>query len=167
MPETAPAPISVQVNGQREEVRTEPDTPLLYVLRNHLGLPGTRFGCGLSLCGSCLVLLDGRPAYSCDTPMWSVGDQEVTTVEGLSPPGAPHPVAQAILDTQAAQCGYCISGIVVGAAALLATNSDPTEAEVRAALDRNLCRCGAHNRIVRAVRAAAIRATDPSRATRS
>jgi nicotinate dehydrogenase subunit A len=169
MPETEPAPISVQVNGQREEVRTEPDTPLLYVLRNHLGLPGTRFGCGLGLCGSCLVLIDGRPAYSCDTPMWSVGDRDVTTVEGLSPPGEPHPVAQAILDTQAAQCGYCISGIVVGAAALLADNPDPTEAEVRAALDRNLCRCGAHNRIVRAVRAAAatIRATDPSRATRS
>ncbi len=155
MPETEPVPICVQVNGQREQVRTEPDTPLLYVLRNHLGLPGTRFGCGLSLCGSCLVLLDGRPAYSCDTPMWSVGDREVTTVEGLSPPGEPHPVARAILDAQAAQCGYCISGIVVGAAALLAENCDPTEAEVRAALDRNLCRCGAHNRIVRAVLAAA------------
>lgn len=148
-------PTVVRVNGRPAEVRTEPDTALLYVLRNHLGLKGTRFGCGLGLCGACFVLVDGRPAYSCDTPIWAVGDREVTTVEGLSPPGRPHPVAKAIIDQQAAQCGYCISGIVVGAAGLLAENDDPTEAEVRAALDRNLCRCGAHNRIVRAVLAAA------------
>jgi nicotinate dehydrogenase subunit A len=146
---------TVRVNGKREEVRTEQDTALLYVLRNHLGLKGTRFGCGLGLCGACFVLIDGRPEYSCDTPMWAVGDREVTTVEGLGTPGRPHPVAQAIVDGQAAQCGYCISGIVVAAAALLTANPNPAEDDVREALDRNLCRCGAHNRIIRAVLSAA------------
>ena len=125
------------------------------MLRNHLGLTGTRFGCGLGLCGACLVLIDGRPAYSCDTPMWAVEGRDVTTVEGLGVSGRPHPAAQAIIDGQAAQCGYCISGVVISAAGLLAVNDDPSEDEVRAALDRNLCRCGAHNRIVRAVLAAA------------
>ena len=153
---------TVLVNGVRSEVHTEPDTALLYVLRNHLGLKGTRFGCGLGLCGACLVLIDGHPEYSCEMPLWALGDRAVTTVEGLSAPGHLHPVAQAIVDEQAAQCGYCISGIVVAAAALLRENDDPTDAEVRAVLDRNLCRCGAHNRIVRAVLAAAaeIRATE-------
>jgi nicotinate dehydrogenase subunit A len=146
---------TVRVNGKREEVRTEQDTALLYVLRNHLGLKGTRFGCGLGLCGACFVLIDGHPEYSCDTPMWAVEGREVTTVEGLGTAGRPHPVAQAIVDGQAAQCGYCISGIVVAAAALLTANPDPTEDTVREALDRNLCRCGAHNRIIRAVLAAA------------
>ena len=146
---------TVLVNGLRREVHTEPDTALLYVLRNHLGLKGTRFGCGLGLCGACLVLVDGHPEYSCDTPLWALGDRAVTTVEGLSPPGHPHPVARAIVDGQAAQCGYCISGVVVAATVLLRENDDPTDADVRAALDRNLCRCGAHNRIVRAVLAAA------------
>jgi nicotinate dehydrogenase subunit A len=146
---------TVRVNGKREDVRTEQDTALLYVLRNHLGLKGTRFGCGLGLCGACFVLIDGRPEFSCDTPMWAVEGREVTTVEGLGTAGRPHPVAQAIVDGQAAQCGYCISGIVVAAAALLTANPDPTEDDVRAALDRNLCRCGAHNRIIRAVLAAA------------
>jgi nicotinate dehydrogenase subunit A len=155
MPDTDLVRVTVLVNGRPEEVRTEPDTALLYVLRNHLGLKGTRFGCGLGLCGACLVLIDGHPAYSCDTPLRAVRDREVTTMEGLGTPGRPHPVAQAILDGQAAQCGYCISGVVVGAAGLLAENHDPSEDEVRSALDRNLCRCGAHNRIVRAVLAAA------------
>ena len=155
MADTDPIRVAVLVNGRREEVHTEQDTALLYVLRNHLGLKGTRFGCGLGLCGACLVLIDGRPAYSCDTPMWTVEDREVITVEGLGAPERPHPVAQAIIDGQAAQCGFCISGVVISAAGLLATNDDPSEDEVRAALDRNLCRCGAHNRIVRAVLAAA------------
>jgi len=146
---------TVRVNGHDQEVTTEPDTALLYVLRNHLGLKGTRFGCGLGLCGSCFVLIDGHPSYSCDTPLSAVGAREVTTVEGLSSSDGPHPVARAIVDGQAAQCGYCISGIVVTAAALLERNADPTADEVRQALDRNLCRCGAHNRIVRAVQAAA------------
>jgi nicotinate dehydrogenase subunit A len=155
MSDTAPAPRGVRVNGRDERVHTEPDTALLYVLRNHLGLKGTRFGCGLGLCGSCFVLIDGQPAYSCNTPMWSVADREVTTVEGLGSQEHPHPVARAIVEGQAAQCGYCISGIVVAAAALLSEDDDPSADDVRAALDRNLCRCGAHNRIVRAVLSAA------------
>jgi nicotinate dehydrogenase subunit A len=146
---------SLTVNGRHYEVDAEDDTPLLYVLRNHLGLKGTRFGCGAGLCGACFVLVDGRPVYSCDTPLWSVADMSISTVEGLGVDGEPHPVARALIAGQAAQCGYCMSGIVVAAAALLAANPDPTEAEVRAALDANLCRCGSHNRVVRAVRGAA------------
>ncbi len=143
--------------GERpaREVCAEPDTPLLYVLRNHLGLKGTRFGCGLGVCGACLVLVDGAPTYSCDTPLWSVDGKDVTTIEGLGDDGEPHPVARSIVTHQAAQCGYCMSGIVVRAARLLADDPDPSEAEVRAALDDNLCRCGSHNRVVRAVLAAA------------
>jgi nicotinate dehydrogenase subunit A len=143
------------VNGRRCEVRAEDDTPLLYVLRNHLGLKGTRFGCGLGLCGSCFVLADGHPIYSCDTPLSSVADRSICTVEGLGADGEPHPVARALIAGQAAQCGYCMSGIVVAAAALLAANPDPTEDQVRTALDPNLCRCGSHNRVVRAVLSAA------------
>jgi nicotinate dehydrogenase subunit A len=145
----------VHVNGRTRRVDADGDTALLYVLRNHLGLKGTRFGCGLGVCGACTVLVDGHQAYSCDTPLWAVAGKAVTTVEGLGGDGLPHPVARAIVDHQAAQCGYCMSGIVVSAAALLAANPDPTESEVRAALDANLCRCGAHNRVVRAVLAAA------------
>ncbi len=147
--------IAVCVNGQQRDVRTERDTALLYVLRNHLGLKGTRFGCGLGLCGACMVLVDGRAVYSCDTPVWSVQDSEVTTVEGLGTPDEPHPLTRALVAEQAAQCGYCMSGVIIAAAELLGGNEDPSDAEVRAALDRNLCRCGAHNRIVRAVLAAA------------
>lgn len=148
-----------RANGEVRQVRAEPDTALLHVLRGHLDLKGTRFGCGLGLCGSCLVLVDGQAVYSCDIPLWSVEGKDVTTVEGLGD----HPVTRALVDEQAAQCGYCVSGIVVAAAALLARNPEPTETEVREALDRNLCRCGAHNRIVRAVLAAAseIRAGTP------
>jgi nicotinate dehydrogenase subunit A len=145
----------VHVNGRTHLVGADDDTAMLYVLRNHLGLKGTRFGCGLGVCGACSVLVDGHRVYSCDTPLWAVNGKEVTTVEGLGTDGEPHPVARAIVEHQAAQCGYCMSGIVVSAAALLATNPDPSEAEVRAALDDNLCRCGAHNRVVRAVLAAA------------
>mgnify|MGYP002713830080 CR=1 FL=1 len=146
---------SIEVNGVVREVTTEDDTPLLYVLRNHLGLKGTRFGCGQGLCGACLVLIDGRPDFSCSVPMWAVDGRVVTTIEGLGTPETPHPVAQAFVAGQAAQCGYCISGMIVGAVGLLRENDAPSEDEVRAALDRNLCRCGAHNRIVRAVQAAA------------
>ena len=146
---------SLTVNGQRRVVRAADDTPLLYVLRNHLDLKGTRFGCGLGLCGACFVLADGRPIYSCDAPLWSVADKSIRTVEGLGTDGEPHPVARALIAGQAAQCGYCMSGIVVAAAALLADNPEPTEAEVRTALDPNLCRCGSHNRVVRAVLSAA------------
>ena len=155
MAEEAPKASAVVVNGRVREVCAEPDTPLLYVLRNHLGLKGTRFGCGLGVCGACLVLVDGHPTYSCDTPLWSVDGKEVTTVEGLGADGEPHPVARSIVAHQAAQCGYCMSGIVERAARLLAENPDPSDADVRAALDQNLCRCGSHNRVVRAVLAAA------------
>jgi len=155
MPDPAPGAAYVLVNGAHHEVLTEPDTPLIYVLRNHLGLKGTRYGCGATTCGACLVLVDDRPTYSCDTPLWAVGGKATTTVEGLGSAAAPHPVARALLAEQAAQCGYCISGIVVAAAALLARQPEPSEAEVREALDGHLCRCGAHNRIVRAVLAAA------------
>lgn len=146
---------TIEVNGVRQEVDTEDDTPLLYVLRNHLGLKGTRFGCGQGLCGACLVLIDGHPDYSCNVPIWAVDGRAVTTIEGLGTPEQPHPVTRAFVAAQAAQCGYCISGMVIGATGLLSENDDPTDDEVRAGLDRNLCRCGAHNRIVRAVQAAA------------
>jgi nicotinate dehydrogenase subunit A len=145
----------VRVNGHARQVQAEDDTALLYVLRNHLGLKGTRFGCGLGVCGACSVLVDGQRVYSCNTPLWSVKGKEVTTVEGLGSDGVPHPVARAIVEHQAAQCGFCMSGIVICAAGLLATNPDPSDAEVRAALDDNLCRCGAHNRVVHAVLTAA------------
>jgi nicotinate dehydrogenase subunit A len=152
---SVPSAVRLTVNGELREVHAEDDTPLLYVLRNHLGLKGTRFGCGLGMCGACFVLADGQPIYSCDTPLWSVRDKEICTVEGLTSEAGPHRVARAILEAQAAQCGYCMSGIVVAAAALLAENPSPSEAEVRAALDPNLCRCGSQNRVVRAVLAAA------------
>ena len=143
------------VNGQRRQLSTEPDTTLLHVLRNDLGLKGTRFGCGMGLCGACFVLLDGRPAPSCDIPMWSAAGKEVTTVEGLADGDKLHPLQEAFLAEQAAQCGYCISGILVSAAALLAENPHPDERDVVAALDRNLCRCGSQGRIIRAVLRAA------------
>jgi nicotinate dehydrogenase subunit A len=145
----------LEVNGQRRSVSAAPDTPLLYVLRNDLGLVGSRFGCGTGQCGACFVMVDGKALPSCDTPLWSVAGKKVTTVEGLSKGGELHPVQKALLAEQAAQCGYCISGIAVAAAAFLESNRDPSESEVRAALDRNLCRCGAHNRVVRAVLRAA------------
>ena len=144
-------PTALTVNGVDHKVDADPDTPLLYVLRDHLGLKGTRFGCGLGQCGACHVLLDGRAVTSCDTPLWAVAGRAVTTVEGLGSDEQPHPLRQAFTEEQAAQCGYCLSGILVSAAALLAENPGADEEQVRAALDRNLCRCGSHNRIVRAV----------------
>ncbi|MFL6573931.1 MAG: (2Fe-2S)-binding protein [Burkholderiales bacterium] len=145
----------LEVNGQRRSVSAGPDTPLLYVLRNDLGLVGSRFGCGNGQCGACFVIVDGKAVPSCDTPLWSVAGKKVTTVEGLAKGGELHPVQKALLAEQAAQCGYCISGIAVAAAAFLSSNQDPSEQQVREALDRNLCRCGAHNRVVRAVLRAA------------
>ncbi len=144
-------PFLLKVNGAQLEVRAEENTPLLYVLRNHLGLKGPRFGCGADQCGSCHVLIDGRSVPSCDTPLWAATGKEIVTVEGLGTPEAPHPLQRAFIAEQAGQCGYCSSGILIGAAALLAGNPRPSEIEVRAALDRHLCRCGSHNRIVRAV----------------
>jgi nicotinate dehydrogenase subunit A len=145
----------IEVNGVRRSVSAAPDTPLLYVLRNDLGLAGSRYGCGTGQCGACFVMVDGKAMPSCDAPLWSVSGKKITTVEGLAKEGARHPMQQALLDEQAAQCGYCISGIAVTAVAFLSENKNPTEDQVRAMLDRNLCRCGAHNRIVRAVMRAA------------
>ena len=145
----------IEVNGVRRSVSADPDTPLLYVLRNDLGLPGSRYGCGSGQCGACFVMVDGKAMPSCDAPLWSVSNKSITTVEGLGKNGELHPVQKALLAEQAAQCGYCISGIAVTAAAFLAQNSNPSEQQVREALDRNLCRCGAHNRVVRAVMRAA------------
>lgn len=145
----------LHVNGAEHRVRVAADTPLLYVLREDLGLKGPRFGCGTGSCGACFVLLDGQPTSSCDLPVWAAAGKPVTTVEGLGTPEHPHPLQRAFVDEQAAQCGYCISGILVSAAALLAADGSPSEDEVKAALDRNLCRCGSHGRIVRAVLRAA------------
>jgi len=145
------------LNGAQVSVDLPGGTPLIDVLRGHLGLLGTRFGCGSELCGSCMVLLDGKAQFSCTLPLDAAAGRTICTVEGLGTPEAPHPVQSALLAAQAGQCGFCLSGVVVSAAALLGANPDPSEAEIRAALDRNLCRCGAHNRIVRAVRDAAAR----------
>lgn len=153
---TAVAPsVMLTVNGVERAVEADPDTPLLAVLRGPLGLPGTRFGCGMNQCGACNVLIEDRAVASCDTPLWAAAGKAITTVEGLGSPERPHPLQAAFIAEQAMQCGYCISGILLSAAALLKRNPDPSEAEVRAALDRNLCRCGAHNRMVRAVLRAA------------
>jgi nicotinate dehydrogenase subunit A len=145
----------LEVNGHRRSVSAAPDTPLLYVLRNDLGLVGSRFGCGTGQCGACFVIVEDKAVPSCDTPLWSVSGKKIVTVEGLAKGSELHPVQQALLDEQAAQCGFCISGIAIAAVALLQNNSRPSESEVRTALDRNLCRCGAHNRVVRAVLSAA------------
>ena len=142
---------SLNVNGVPREVDAPEDTPLLHVLRDRLGLKGTRFGCGLNQCGSCHVLIDGKSVPACDTPLWAATGKRVVTVEGLGTPDKPHALQQAFIDEQAAQCGYCLSGILVTAAALLDAVKSPTEAQVREALDKHLCRCGSHNRIVRAV----------------
>ena len=147
--------MNVTVNGATREVVAKPDTPLLYVLRNDFGLVGSRFGCGSGQCGACYVLLDGRPMASCDLPVSFAAGKQVTTVEGLGANGALHAVQRALIAEQAAQCGYCMSGIAVSAAALLAANKRPTEAQVRAALDKHLCRCGSHNRVVKALLRAA------------
>lgn len=148
--------IPLVVNGTPVDVDCPDDTPLLYALRNDLGLLGTRFGCGLGLCGACNVLVDGRAVHSCDLPVSAVTGAEITTVEGLGGDGL-HPLQEAFVDEQAFQCGYCSSGITVTAAALLARDPSADDAAVRAALDGNLCRCGAHLRILRAIRAVAER----------
>jgi nicotinate dehydrogenase subunit A len=147
--------ISLKVNGSQRSVPAEPDTPLLYVLRNDLALNGAKFGCGLAQCGACTVLLGGRAVRSCVTQIDTIGEAEITTIEGLGTVDKPHPLQQAFIDMQAAQCGYCINGMIMAAKDLLDQKPHPTEAEVREALTQNLCRCGTHNRIVRAVLRAA------------
>jgi nicotinate dehydrogenase subunit A len=150
-----PEIVKLIVNGEQRAVEADPAAPLLGILRNHLGLTGTHFGCGVNQCGACNVLIDGQAVASCDTPLWAAAGKSIVTVEGLGTTERPHPLQRAFLAEQAGQCGYCLSGILISAAALLARSPDPSEAEVRSALDRNLCRCGAHNRIVRAVLRAA------------
>ena len=146
---------TLRINGAEHTVEADRRTPLLDVLRNDLTLKGTRFGCGDEQCGACNVLVDGYAVASCATPVWAAADKTITTVEGLGSAANPHALQEAFLHEQAAQCGYCTSGMLMSAAALLLRVPQPTEDEVRDALDRNLCRCGAHNRIVRAVLRAA------------
>jgi aerobic-type carbon monoxide dehydrogenase small subunit (CoxS/CutS family) len=147
--------ISLTVNGQTHQVDVDPDTPLLYVLRNELALNGAKYGCGLGQCGACTVLLDDKPAFSCLLPVAALKDRKVRTIESLSVDGKPGPVPAAFETEQAAQCGYCIAGMIVRAQALLERNSRPTDEEVRHYLAPNLCRCGTHMRILRAVHRAA------------
>ena len=148
--------IALTVNGQPRTLQVEADRPLLDVLRHELGLKATRLGCGLGQCGACTVLLDGRAVTACDTPLWSVAGKEVTTLEGLGTREAPHPLQAAFVEEQALQCGWCTSGLIMRAAELLQQQPHADEAAIRQALDRNLCRCGVHNRVVRAVQKAAI-----------
>jgi nicotinate dehydrogenase subunit A len=146
---------TLQVNGVQFDTDAEPETPLIYVLRNDLQLKGTRFGCGTGLCGSCFVLVDGHPSPSCDMPLWAAEGKHIVTVEGLGRDGEPHPVQDAFLAEQAGQCGYCLSGLLVSAVALLQRKPNPDDADVRESLDRHLCRCGVQPRVVRAVLRAA------------
>jgi nicotinate dehydrogenase subunit A len=141
----------LSVNGTSVRVASEGTTPLLTVLRDELKLRGSRFGCGNEQCGACMVLIDGEPAFSCAREIASVAGRSITTVEGLAGDGRLHPLQQAFLEQQAGQCGYCLSGILISAAALLARKAAPSRAEIAAALDVHLCRCGIHNRVIRAV----------------
>jgi nicotinate dehydrogenase subunit A len=147
--------LEITVNGQSHQVAAAPETPLLYVLRDELKLNAAKFGCGLSQCGACTVLVDGEPVRSCVLPVGEVAGKEVTTLEGLGTLENPHPIQQAFLEEQAAQCGYCIPGMMMRAQALLEANPSPSRAEIKRHLNANLCRCGTHMRIVRAVERAA------------
>jgi nicotinate dehydrogenase subunit A len=147
--------VRFRLNGVETIIEADPDRSLLGILRGTLGMTGPHFGCGANECGACNVLLDDHAVAACDTPLWSVADKDVTTLEGLGSAARPHPLQRAFIAEQAMQCGYCIPGILMSAAALLQRNPSPSAAEVKEALDGNLCRCGAHNRIVRAVLRAA------------
>lgn len=146
--------ITLRVNDEVREAEVSPDTPLLYVLRDDLGLTGPKFGCGLGQCGACTVHVGGRAVRACITPVSAVGDAPVITLEGLGNPGNPHALQQAFIDHQALQCGYCTNGMIMTAAAFLNNNPEPSDDDIRGALSANLCRCGAHGRIVDAVQAA-------------
>ena len=148
-------PVTLKVNGVSRSVPAEPDTPLLYVLRNDIELNGAKYGCGLAQCGACTVLIDGKATRSCVTPVGTVEKAEITTLEGLGSIDKPHALQRAFIEEQAAQCGYCINGMIMSAKELLDRNPKPNEQDVRSALAGNLCRCGTHNRIVRAVLRAA------------
>ncbi len=155
-----PERFKLRVNGREHEVSAEPKTPLLYVLRNDLKLKGARFGCGAGQCGACMVVMDGAAVPSCDTPLWSAAGRDITTVESEKL----DVLRAAFLDEQAAQCGYCIDGIMIAAFALLFKNNSPSEKQIQEALDRNLCRCGTHVRILRAIKNAARRSQEQSAA---
>ena len=145
----------LDVNGRRCEVAADPETPLLYVLRNDLKLKGARYGCGIGVCGACMVIVDGKPVQSCDVPVSAVAGKTITTIEGIGSASSPHPLQRAFVDEQAAQCGYCVTGIIMSAKALLDAKPRPSDDEIRAALEGNLCRCGTHIRILRAIRSVA------------
>ncbi len=148
--------VTLSVNGKSHGVDVDPDTPLLYVLRDNLGLHGPKFGCGLAQCGSCTVLIDGKAVRSCTFDVSKVGQSKVVTLEGLGTPQKPHPVQQAFIEEQAAQCGYCVNGMVMQTAAFLAgRQGNPSERDIRRMLQNNLCRCGTHQRIIAAVKRAA------------
>ena len=147
--------VALTVNGREHLLDVPRDASLLHILRNDLGLNGPKYGCGLGQCGACMVLVDGIPARACVIPVGGVAGRHVTTLEGLGSAGAPHPVQQAFIDCQAAQCGYCLNGMIVGTVALLASNPAPSDDEVRSALSHNLCRCGTHIEILQAVQRAA------------
>src|SRR5882724_8718128 len=147
--------VRFRLNGAETEIDADPDRSLLDILRAQLGMTGTHFGCGAGECGACNVIIGDRAVAACDTPLWSVAGKDITTLEGLGTAEQPHPLQRAFIAEQALQCGYCVSGILISAAALLKKNPSPSNAEVKEALDPNLCRCGSHNRIVRAVLRAA------------
>jgi len=147
--------INLNVNGHSHQIDADPNTPLLYVLRDDLALNGAKFGCGLGQCGACTVMVDGRAVFSCITPISVLGDRQIKTIEGLGTGDNPGPLQRAFIEEQAAQCGYCIAGMIMRAQALLERNASPTEAEIRRHMMPNLCRCGSHMRILRAVRRAA------------
>lgn len=147
--------IRFRLNGVETDIDADPDMSLLTFLRGPLGMTGPHFGCGAGECGACNVIVGDRAMTACDTPLWSLADKDVTTIEGLGDAQKPHPLQRAFIAEQALQCGYCVSGILISAAALLMRNPSPTDTDVRTALDRNLCRCGSHNRMVRAVLRAA------------
>jgi nicotinate dehydrogenase subunit A len=147
---------ALHINGEIHKIDAEPSTPLLYVLRNELGLHGPKFGCGLGQCGACMVHVDGRATYSCILPIAAVGARKITTLEGLLEESKPNKLQQAFIDEQAAQCGYCISGMVMRAQALLLVNPHPTDDQIRKHMRPNLCRCGTHVAIMRAIKRAAV-----------
>jgi nicotinate dehydrogenase subunit A len=149
------AQISLKVNGKSRVVDTDPTTPLLYVLRDDLGLNGPKFGCGLSQCGACTVIMDGKTARSCSIPVSRAQNRDITTLEGLGTVAHPHYLQKAFIEEQAAQCGYCMNGMIMTAKVLLDKNPKPTDADIKLALNDNLCRCGSHLRVIRAVKRAA------------
>ena len=147
--------IQITVNGRAHAVTADAETPLLYVLRNENGCKGVRYGCGLGQCGTCTVIIDGKPVQSCDVPVSAVAGKSITTIEGIGSVDHPHPLQRAFVEEQAAQCGYCATGIIMSAKALLDVNASPSDAELKQALAKNLCRCGTHQRILLAVKRAA------------